>query len=243
MPADINTFIDCNHLTDLERLAALSFLAHGHAYRIFGRRRPDNLPPGVTWENVATVVSADELTIRRVRWEFLASDGGVWADPDIVCLRPIEIADDFQCVFSDVNIVSECFVKAPANHPVIRAMRRRSRHPVAFTMIHPGTWYLFRPWQPRRAAEVRRRLGDDLDGAGELSRLMLRRRESLEILPPYYFFPVKRNDSHTLYDEPRRDDDPPFDGFGACLFAWKHVGRPIEPESFVGRLLRRYDLA
>lgn len=242
----ISTFATREQLSEVERLAAMSFLAHGHEYHIYSYRRPSNAPPQAKWRDAADILPFREgVTPDQFRWEWLAREGGVWANSDIVCLRPIEIDDEFQCVFDSVKVITAAFVKAPARHPITRRMRYCSRHPVWFALRHPEAWPHLPPLWGWRAEIIRRRLKDQLDGTPEFSRIVLRRYEFLSALPAYYFFPVREPDSASLYDATWSEQRNPFeDSMGVCLFADKHAAdlRAINSASFVGGLMRQYDL-
>ena len=244
MVSTVNSFVMGRQLSQLERLAVLSFIAHGHSYRLFSYHRPDNLPAGAVWENADTVVANNRgMNANWFRWAFLSRMGGMWVDIDIVCLRPIAFEKEWVCVFDSINRVSTSFIKAPRHHPLMTSMYKKSCRPRLFALLHPEAWPCLKRWS---GARVRDCLGEQLDGAPEFSRIILRREESLTVLPPYHFYPVQEGHAKTLFDESYQENpDPFYDSQGVCLFAQQKPYQlanqgQVNQESFVAQLMRKH---
>lgn len=240
----INTYSPRERLTEAQCLAAKSFIEHGHIYRIFSYRPIENAPPGVVLADANSILKTKkEVSINQFCWEFLAHEGGVWVNPDLVCLQPITVDENVQFVFSNVEEISMAFIKSPRRHAITRMMWRRTRHPIIFSLLHPAAWKLLPSLWRWRARLIRERLGEQLNGEAEMTRIIFRRRDFLDVLPSYYFFPVQGKNCKQLYDKTWGEELQPFkDSFGVYLFTDK-CGMPlreVDPDSFIGRLVNQH---
>jgi mannosyltransferase OCH1-like enzyme len=85
-------------LSFMERLSIASFLANGHDYHLYAYEDLENAPAGIV------VKTADEIIPRSLifqyknypsyagfsnffRYKLLLSNGGWWADTDVICLK------------------------------------------------------------------------------------------------------------------------------------------------------------
>jgi mannosyltransferase OCH1-like enzyme len=90
-------------LSTMERLSISSFLANGHDYHLYVYRDVSGVPEGATIRDASTIVS--ESRIGNFSWlaEFsdlfryalLLERGGIWADLDVICLRPFRIRAEY----------------------------------------------------------------------------------------------------------------------------------------------------
>lgn len=155
LPADnkvINGLWGCfagETLSNLERLCIYSFCAHGHDFHLWSYHDIPNVPKDASGGKVVVRDAADILPQSKIfrrkgglshfsdwwRWEFMRKVGGWYADMDIVCLRPIDFADDIVVVKLNWKTLHAHFMKFPKGHYVAEAM--------AFSCAHPGR---IMPW-------------------------------------------------------------------------------------------------
>jgi hypothetical protein len=117
-------------LSDLERLCLVSYLAHGHEVHLYTYGEVAGLPAGVRVLPAQSVLPASAIFRYRAelggryaafsnlfRYKLLHDRGGWWTDLDMVCLRPLEIGDDW--VFAAERrrdggtVVATAIIKAP----------------------------------------------------------------------------------------------------------------------------------
>lgn len=83
----------------LERLCLSSFAEQGHRVDLYAYDRPDGLPDGVTWRDAGGVIARDRMFFYKdnrspavfsdlFRLELLKRGAGLWADCDVLCVRP-----------------------------------------------------------------------------------------------------------------------------------------------------------
>lgn len=89
-------------LNGLARLSLTSFVANGHAVHLYTYHPVKNVPKGVTVMDANAVVPYQALFIKHgfgqgsigpfsdwFRFNLLAQRGGLWADTDLICLKPL----------------------------------------------------------------------------------------------------------------------------------------------------------
>jgi hypothetical protein len=126
-------------LSSLERVSIQSFLDHGHQYHLYAYQELANVPAGAVLKDANEIFSAslifqysDHKTYAAFsnvfRYKLLLERGGVWADTDVISLRPFDLADEH--VFaSEVAqrrdggppdiIAGTCLIKAPIGSPAM----------------------------------------------------------------------------------------------------------------------------
>lgn len=88
-------------LSWLERLCIASFLAQGHAFHLYAYERPEGLPEGCVWRDAAEIAPRDGMFFYKgdrspavfadyFRLLLMKAGAGIWADCDMLCLRPFE---------------------------------------------------------------------------------------------------------------------------------------------------------
>lgn len=127
-------------LSRLELLSVRSFLAHGHPVHLYSYAPPQNLPPGVTVLDAATIVPADRAPLAPgspfgrgtmgsfsdyFRYQLLTLRGGWWSDLDVVCVKPWRFAAPALTASTQElgygRIANGFAMRFPAGHPVMRA--------------------------------------------------------------------------------------------------------------------------
>lgn len=90
----------------LERLSIASFVKQGHPYRLYTYGPVDDLPEGAVRLDAAEVVSEDRMFFYKgkhtpavfadlFRLELMRQEAGLWADCDVVALRPFAGLGDY----------------------------------------------------------------------------------------------------------------------------------------------------
>lgn len=126
-------------LSTLEKLSIQSFMDHGHAFHLYAYQELPGLPAGAVLEDANDVLPSSQIFQYRdrksfaafsniFRYKLLLERGGWWADTDMVCLRPLDLADEYVFVSETVEwrgatgpqaVVGSCLIKAPAGSPAM----------------------------------------------------------------------------------------------------------------------------
>ena len=145
-------------LSLLERLCIHSYLENGHPFHLYTYGAVEDVPSG------ATVLDAEDILPRSrcayriedmdrkavfadwFRWELLFEKGGIWSDMDCVCLKPIDRKEKVfialeQCV-GGYWMVANGLVQFPAQHPLVKIMRRRCANP--YNLLVYDDWTMWR---------------------------------------------------------------------------------------------------
>ena len=117
----------------LERLSAASFVRQGHKVDVYSYEDIDGLPDGVRVIDAATMLPRDGLVFYkgvgtpavfsdRFRLGLMAAGRGIWADLDVICLRPIADMPDHILGYERPGSINSAVLRVPANSPLIEAM-------------------------------------------------------------------------------------------------------------------------
>ncbi len=127
-------------LSRLERLCMVSFLAHGHPVRLHVYEEPAGVPAGVQ------VIDANRTLPQRFlfhhgesgsvgifadwfRYQLLYEQGGIWADTDVVCLKPLRYPQRELFGRQDEQIINNAVLALPAGHELAAWMVACCREP------------------------------------------------------------------------------------------------------------------
>lgn len=130
-------------LSNLERLSMASFVANGHPVHLYSYGGVENVPAGVVAFDAREILPESSVFAyadgfgrgspaafaNRFRYKLLLERGGMYADADIVCLRPFEFAEAMEHAIASERIpqadgqvrLNACFLKAPAGSDAMRA--------------------------------------------------------------------------------------------------------------------------
>jgi glycosyl transferase-like sugar-binding protein/alpha 1,4-glycosyltransferase len=139
-------------LTAMERLCLTSFLKNGHECHLYTYADLENVPQDVIVKSAEDVVSRAEIFADRdedlgvsyanfsdvFRYKLLSERGGVYADLDIVCLRPFDFQGEYvfgsqamQDIVEETKrfgpvLVNGNVMKAPAGSEIMKFCYERS---------------------------------------------------------------------------------------------------------------------
>jgi glycosyl transferase-like sugar-binding protein len=128
-------------LSTLERLAMASFVANGHAVHLYTYEHVDGVPEGVDRLDAAEILpqsavftyadgfgkGSPSAFANRFRYKLLLERGGIYADADVVCLKPLAFAESMAHAVASERVLESqdvmlngCFLKAPAGSEAMR---------------------------------------------------------------------------------------------------------------------------
>ncbi|MCB1624060.1 MAG: hypothetical protein KDI32_05705 [Pseudomonadales bacterium] len=127
--ARINMFWFGAPLSRIETLSIASFLANGHAVDLYVYEDIGPVPPGAALCEAATILPRELLFRHRrtgsvahfadwFRYKVLHRAGGIWADTDVVCLRPLDYSDPVVFAWETDAYVNSAVLGLPAGHPL-----------------------------------------------------------------------------------------------------------------------------
>ena len=117
-------------LSTMEYLSNRSFMQNGHPYRLYVYDPVQNVPTGATLMPADAILPREKIFRYRdydsyagfanlFAYKVLLEQGGYWADCDMICLRPLDLASPY--VFpaeraQDGSLrVNNCIMKTPAH--------------------------------------------------------------------------------------------------------------------------------
>lgn len=236
-----------------------SFVANGHTVRLHVYQPPEGIPAGVQLVEAAATLPrkhifrmADSNSVAGFadwfRFQLLHDQGGIWADTDVVCLKPLLYPQSELFGWQDQNVINVAVLGLPAGHELTRCMLECWRHPDRILPYDSS--------RLRRRKLVRRLLPGDSRRRiewGEIGPFGFTRAarhlgyERLAV-PFWHFYPITFENWHTIFDESLRDN-PQLVEASYALHLWNEMARRtpgfdknarFPPESLFERLCRRY---
>lgn len=244
-------------LSRIERLCMASFIANGHALRLYVYDEIAGIPKGVEVADAATILPRPLLDAHlksqpmaffadRFRYQLLLQHGGLWVDTDVVCLKPFDHAGAEIFGWQDADTINNAVLGLPPGHALARAMLSICEQP---NRVQPYDSPKIRrrklvarllgrtarsPWGttgPRGLTQAARTLG--CDG---------------QALPFWHFYPVAWQNWHTVFDGTLAGN-PGFVAASYGLHLWNEMARQaprfdknarFAPQSLFEQLCRRY---
>ncbi len=129
----------------MEQLAIRSFLDNGHSFHLYAYEEIEGVPAGTVVHRAEEILPAAEIFHCQrgfakgsvasfadlFRYKLLLERGGWWVDADVVCLRPLEFADDHvvgrERTPEGQGDINNAQLKAPIGSPLMEYCWRRGR--------------------------------------------------------------------------------------------------------------------
>ncbi len=129
----------------MEQLTIRSFLDNGHPFHLYTYQKIDNIPAGAVVRTAEEILPAGEVFCYQhgfgkgsvsaftnvFRYELLLKRGGWWTDMDVVCVRPLDFADDHvlgrERSPDGRQQINGALMKAPIGSPLMEYCLQRSR--------------------------------------------------------------------------------------------------------------------
>jgi hypothetical protein len=258
-PPTVHMFWHGAPLSRVERLAMASFAAHGHPIHLHAYDEPAGVPAGVVLEDAARVLPRRALFRHPrtgslavfadwFRYRLLYERGGLWADADVVCLRPLAFERDEVYAWQDDETVCQAVLGLPAGHEVAAWLVAACEAPNRVRPHDPPSLVV---------RKLRRRLlgrnGPEWLGFGEvgprgLTRALRHFRALAAALPTWTFYPLPYREWHRAFDGSLGADSPDL-ARSSTLHLWHEMMRrspgfdgnaSFPADSLFEELCRRY---
>lgn len=255
----IHMFWHGTALSRLERLCISSFLAQGHPVRLHVYEEPAGVPPGVHLVDANRTLSqrflfrhADSGSVGAFadwfRYQLLYDQGGIWADTDIVCLKPLNCAQREIFARQDEQIINNAVLALPPRHDLAAWM--------VACCTEPNRILPYDSHRTRRRKLKRRLLQGNRrsnvawgeygpEGFTQAVRYLGYERHAL---PFWHFYPVHYLNWRTVFDSSLRDN-PGVIAASTTLHLWNEMTRRapgfdvngrFPPDSLFEQLCARY---
>jgi len=217
----------------MERLSLASFRDNGHPVHLYVYDEPAGVPAGVR------VMDAEEILPRSTlfrhkrtqsfalfadwfRYRLLFERGGIWADADMVCLKPFDYESAEVYAWQDEKYINNAVLGLPAGHPLASWLASCCENP---NRLLPYDNF------GMRLRKLRRRVlqGDRRDkvrwgenGPKGLTRAARYLGYADRALPSWHFYPVSPQQYRTLFESPVGDGAALPSGSRA-VHLWNHL--------------------
>ena len=200
-------------LSRVERLSLASFVHHGHPVHLYAYDTLEGVPAGVTMRDAGEILPKKLIFRHRrtqslapfadwFRYRLLFERGGIWADTDVVCLRPFDYAQPRVFAWQDAELINNAVIGLPVGDPLASWM--------AASCEYPNRWLPYDDWGTR-VRKLRRRwlrgnqLGNIRWGEGGpigFTRAIQHFGYTAEALPAWHFYPVPHESFRRLFESP-----------------------------------------
>jgi hypothetical protein len=204
-------------LSRLERLSLASFARNGHVVHLYAYDEIEGVPEGVTLRD-ATEILARKLIFRHRRTQSLApfadwfryrllfERGGIWADTDMVCLKPFDYPQPRVFAWQDERFINNAVIGLPAGDALAQWMAEASEHP---NRSLPYDDFSIRLRKLKRRIFRGNRRGDvrwGESGPIGLTQALSHFGYTAEALPAWHFYPVSHANFRVLFQSPTPHD-------------------------------------
>jgi hypothetical protein len=220
----------------LERLSVASFLGNGHPVDLYVYEEPAGVPNGVELRDASTVLPKSALFRHKrtnslalfadwFRYRLLYERGGIWADADVICLRPFNYEDAVVYAWLDEELINNAVLGLPPRHPLAQWMMECCENPNRI-LQYDGLQMRFRKLRRRLLMGNRRenvRWGEN--GPRGLTRAAKHLGYVQSALPSWHFYPVAPQNWNSLFRPPTNGKRIDFGSSRAVHFWNNYVER------------------
>jgi Alpha 1,4-glycosyltransferase conserved region/Glycosyltransferase sugar-binding region containing DXD motif len=229
----IQMFWHGSPLSRMERLAIASFLRNGHAVDLYVYDEPDALPPGTRLRDAEEILPRSALFRHKrtqslaafadwFRYRLLFERGGIWADADIVCLKPFDYENAEIYAWQDERYINNAVLGLPAGHALAQWLADCCENP---NEPLPYDDFAIRLRKMRRRVLKGDRREDvrwGENGPKGLTRAARHLGYADKALPSWHFYPVSPGNYRRLFETPANGSAIEFNGSRA-VHLWNHL--------------------
>jgi hypothetical protein len=220
-------------LSRMERLALTSFVQNGHPVDLYVFEEPAGVPAGVRLMDAEQILPRSALFRHRrtqslalfadwFRYRLLFERGGIWADADVICLKPFEYAKPEVFAWQDDHYINNAVLGLSVGDPLASWLASCCEHPNRLL-----------PYDDvgRRIRKLRRRIlrgnrRSDVHwgetGPEGLTRAARHLGYADLALPSWHFYPVSADNFRMLFESPSAGRKVVFNGSRA-VHLWNHM--------------------
>jgi hypothetical protein len=251
------------HLSRLERLCIASFIANGHPVHLHVYEEPTGVPPGTTLRDANQTIPSGQLFVHAktssiaafadwFRFQVLYNEGGIWADTDVVCLRPLDYGNQTEIfAWEDERTINVAVLGLPAKHELSEWMLSCWRQPNRFLPYDDLRSRWRKCWRRLRPGNSRARIKWGEFGPSGFTSAAAHLGYARLAMPFWYFYPIHFRNWRSIFDESLRDNQQ-YTSQSYALHLWNEMTRrapgfdknaTFPPNSLFERLCARYQVS
>ncbi|HEV7715772.1 MAG TPA: glycosyltransferase, partial [Steroidobacteraceae bacterium] len=210
-------------LSRMERLAIVSFQQNGHPVDLYTYDELSGVPPGVQLRDAEQILPRSALFRHRrtqslalfadwFRYRLLFERGGIWADVDVVCLKPFDYSNDEVYAWQDDRYINNAVLGLPKGHALASWLDKCCENPNEMLPYDDLGIRLLK--LRRRVLQGDRREGTRWaeNGPKGLTRAARHLGYADRALPSWHFYPVSPEQHNSLFASPKEGQQIVFNG-------------------------------
>lgn len=237
----IQMFWHGSPLQRMERLSMVSFLRNGHCVDLYVYDEPEGVPAGVRLRDAAEILPRTAVFRHKrtqslgpfsdwFRYRLLFERGGIWADADMVCLRPLIYTSPTIFAWQDENGVNGAILGLPTRDPLAQWLAECCEDHNR-VLPYDDLGMRFRKFRRRLKGGGRERVRFSELGPRGLTCAARHLGYIDHALPSWHFYPVSFRQYRVLFESPPEDSRLAFGNSRAVHF-WN---RTIEQDGAVSK--------
>jgi hypothetical protein len=207
----VHMFWHGSPLSRLEQLCIASFLGNGHPVDLYAYDEVGTVPAGARLLDASQILPRKFLFRHRrtgsvglfadwFRYRLLYERGGIWADTDIACLKPLAYASAEIFAWQDEKYLNNAVLGLPPGHELATWLAQCCENPNAL-LPYDGFAMKLRKWRRRYLQGNRRdRMRWGEYGPKGLTQAARHLGYAEKALPSWHFYPVAWNQWHSLFE-------------------------------------------
>lgn len=209
-----------------------SFVRNGHPVHLYVYDEPSGVPERVQLMDAAEILPRGAVFRHRrtqslapfadwFRYRLLFERGGIWADADLVCLRPFDYAHPIVFAWQDKDYINNAVLGLPARDPLARWMAACLERP---NRMLPYDDMKARVRKVRRFLQGNRREDVRWGETGPHGLTAAARHLGYldRALPQWHFYPVAYEEHRKLFEVPAHGAALSF-GESRAVHFWNYV--------------------
>lgn len=221
-------------LSRIERLSLVSFIANGHPVHLYVYDEPTGVPHGVRLMAAEHILPRSQLFLHRrtrspavfadwFRYRLLLERGGIWADADMVCLRPFDYAQSEVFAWQDDKYVNNAVLGLSAGHPLAEWLAASCERPNS-VLPYDALPVRLRKWKRRLLGNRRGHVRWGESGPEALTQAARHLGYLDAALPSWHFYPVPFDRADALFTDAATHGAIEF-GESRAVHLWNQVLR------------------
>lgn len=257
----IHMFWHGSPLSELERLSLASFAHHGHKVMLYSYSDLSRIPAGITLADAANIIPEKEVFRCKKRKSLgafsdyfraavLHKNGGIYADTDVICLKPLKYDSEIILGYEDSSTINGAVMGVHAGSKLTEELLLSWENPDRILPFDTKKDKRRKFWRRLHPGNSRERLLWGELGPTGITNWINQLGWEDKILPFWHFYPIPYTHWRSIFDSSMSGNHSFLDN-SSCIHIWNEMLRlnnidknqKFPPDSLIEMLRSRYLVA